>query len=223
MVYHIQSDKDENKEGKLEIRQITEDSVFTETYLMQKKRDEFFMNFKNKLFIAIKNTVFLYDYKTNKVLEMPTMTEDHKGGAFIHVPWNNSLYCISGLISILTEKISLENIDDLIAKKGLSKIGEWKTVAKVKSPRSYYSVCVIDTFMIYIILGFDLWKCEFLSTIEKFDTTNPDSQWTSIKIFSEKVIKLTFSGVIVTSDEECYILGGKDENNNDNSLIYVFD
>ncbi len=102
-------------------------------------------------------------------------------------------------------------------------MGEWKVTTKLKSPRSYYSVCVIDSFIIYLLLGFDLLKGEFLTTFERYDTSRQEESWVNYKILSEKPIKLTFSGVIVTSDEECYILGGKDEHNNDNTSIYVLD
>jgi len=151
------------------------------------------------------------------------MKEDHKGGSFIYVPGTNSIFCISGLISLLTEQLSLEHLDVSLNKRESRKMGEWKVTTKLKSPRSYYSVCVIDSFIIYILLGFDLLKGEFLSNFERYDTSKPDETWVNFKILSEKPVKLTFSGVIVTSDEEVYILGGKDEHNNDNTFIYVLD
>ena len=76
--------------------------------------------------------------------------------------------------------------------------------------------------IIYLLFGFDLYKGEFLSTIETYDTSNPNSQWTDKKIKYDKPIKLLFSGVISTSTGDIFILGGKDEHNIDSSSIYVY-
>ena len=150
------------------------------------------------------------------------MNEDHKGGCFIYVPGNNYIYSISGLVTPTVERLCLDNFNICLEKKQFDKLGQWNYKKSLKTARSYFSVCVINAFTIYVLLGFNLLRGEFISTIERYDTSEEDG-WEPIKIVSDKLIKLTFAGVLVTSDEECFILGGKDEHNNDNYSIFVFD
>jgi hypothetical protein len=204
-------------EGKIEVKRITDVCGFENTYCSQSKRDEFFLNFKDRLYISMKTSVFCYDYKTNIMSQLGRLNEDHKGGSFIYVPYMHSIYCVSGLMSIMTERLKLGKTVEQIAQN------KWEVVNKLVFPRGYYSSFVQNDCKIYIMLGFNLWDNEFLTTVDKLDTSDPNPEWKTLKIEGKSPPKLTFSTCVPIADEEVYILGGKDENNNDCGLVYSYD
>ena len=58
-----------------------------------------FLNHKNKLFIvtgANFNMFYYYDPKTNKIIRLPSLKENHCRGGMIYVKYFNSIFCISG-------------------------------------------------------------------------------------------------------------------------------
>jgi len=114
----------EEESKRLEVKNIQDNNKFLEDYINQEQKDEFFFNFKGKLFISIKTHVFIYDYETNKIVQFSSMADNHKGGSFIYVSSNSSLYCISGLYSYLVEKV---NIDKYSINSELSNY-EWTRV-----------------------------------------------------------------------------------------------
>lgn len=203
-------------EGKIEVRKFNDTCGFEKLYLVQSKREEIFLNFKEKLFIAMKAFVFLYDYKNNTMVKMDRLIEEHKGGSFIYVPFNTSIYCISGLMSVLVERLDINKSLDVTKSK-------WISVNKLNFPRAYYSSFVQNDCKIYIVLGFNMWDNEFLTTIEKFDTSDPNGKWLMVKLNTKKIPKISFSACVPTSDEELFIMGGKTDANIDNSIIYRFD
>jgi hypothetical protein len=146
------------------------------------------------------------------------LAEDHKGGSFIYVPNTNSIYCISGLMSVLTEKLKLNKNFDIDPEVN------WKPVNKLIYPRSYYSSFVQNDCKIYIILGFDLWDNEYLSSVDRYDTSAPGEEgWKNIKLKGDKIPKLSFASCIPCSDDEIYIIGGKDENHIENTFLFLYD
>ena len=62
LLFHFKSD---STIGQFEIREFNDNCNFSEFYIKQSKRDEFFINFREKLLIAIKNYVYEYDINTN--------------------------------------------------------------------------------------------------------------------------------------------------------------
>ncbi len=209
----------EEESKRLEVKNIQDNNKFLEDYINQEQKDEFFFNFKGKLFISIKTHVFIYDYETNKIVQFSSMADNHKGGSFIYVSSNSSLYCISGLYSYLVEKV---NIDKYSINSELSNY-EWTAVNKLPNPRAYYSHCVLNESVIYLLFGFNLHDLEYVTTLEKYDTNNPFELWKTIKIKGnfECPKHLTFTGLIVNTEEDVLVLGGKDEHNNDNDIIYT--
>jgi hypothetical protein len=202
-------------EGKIEIKKFIDTCEFEKKYLTQLKRDEIFLNYNERLFIAMKHHVFLYIYKTNTMIELEKLQEDHKGGSLIYVPYNNSIYCVSGLTTVLCEKMEL--IRHYVKFKP-----SWQSVNKLNFPRAYYSSFVQDESKIYLILGFNLWDNEYLNTIEKLDVSDPNPKWLNVKVEQKKIPKISFAACIAVAKEEVYILGGKDANNADNPIIYLY-
>jgi hypothetical protein len=165
------------------------------------------------MLISINNIVFEYSYKTNTVIEISRMLKDHKGGNFIYVPSNNSIYCVSGLVTATSEIMKLDKKYNYLSN------GEWKELSSLNKARGYYSVFVKNGSIIYVIFGFDVFSGDFLSTIEKYDTSLNDSKWSLINLESKKSINLIFSGVLPITDNEIYLIGGKDNQNYDNNSI----
>ncbi len=206
LIFHVNSDQ-------LEIRQFKDNCNFSDVFLNQIKQDEFFLNFRDKMLISINNIVFEYSYKTNTVIEISRMLKDHKGGNFIYVPSNNSIYCVSGLVTATSEIMKLDKKYNYLSN------GEWKELSSLNKARGYYSVFVKNGSIIYVIFGFDVFSGDFLSTIEKYDTSLNDSKWSLINLESKKSINLIFSGVLPITDNEIYLIGGKDNQNYDNNSI----
>ena len=204
-------------EGKMEVHKISDTCNFGKLYNSQLKRDEFFLNYRDQLLIAMKTATFLYDSKKNLMTRLQDLSEDHKGGSFVFVPYSNSVYCISGIMSILTEKLRLNKQNEF------EEDAPWKFVCKLSTPRGYYCSFVQNDSKIYIMLGFDLWNNDFLTTVDKLDVTKQKEEWMSIKIKCEKLPKLTFAACVPSSDDEVFLIGGRDDFNNDNSYIYLFD
>jgi hypothetical protein len=206
LIFHVNSDQ-------LEIRQFKDNCNFSDVFLNQIKQDEFFLNFREKMLISINNIVFEYSYKTNTVIEISKMQKDHKGGNFIYVPSNNSIYCVSGLVTPTSEIMKLDKKYNYLSN------GEWKEISNLNKARGYYSVFVQNGSIVYVIFGFDVFSGEFLSTIEKYDTSLNESKWCLINLESKKSINFIFSGVLPITDHEIYLIGGKDNQNNENSSI----
>jgi hypothetical protein len=206
LIYHIQSDK-------LELREMIDTCNFAEIYLNQSKIDEFFLNFREKLLIVLSNLVFEYDSRTNMISEVPGLNEDHKGGNLIYVPSKNSIYCISGLSTSLTEVLVLDK------KFHYPLVIGWSEVNKLHKARGYYSVYLQNESIVYAVLGFNLFSGQYLPNIEKFDTSKDKQEWTLINLSSQKLFFLSFAAVMPITDHEIYLIGGKDHLNNDNLTI----
>jgi len=199
-----------------EVKQFEGNNKFCEDYINQEQRDEFFLNFLGKLFISIKNHVYVYDNLTNIMYDFAAMIDNHKGGSFVYVPANKHLYCISGMHSQFVENISVEGL--VLPDKQKR---EWRVVNEIKKTRSYFSSCVMNESVIYLFFGFNLHDLEYHTTVEKYDALKPYEPWESITL--SMPLKLAFTGIIVSNDEEVYLLGGKNQQNIDNDTIYVID
>lgn len=206
LVFHVNSDQ-------LEIRQFKDTCNFSEVFLNQIKQDEFFLNFREKMLISINHSVFEYSYKTNTIVEIRKMQKDHKGGNFVYVPSINSIYCISGLVTPTCEVMKLDK------KCNYCSNGEWEEISSLNKARGYYSTFVQNGSIVYVIFGFDVFSGEFLSTIEKYETSLNNAKWTLISLASKKSFNLIFAGVLPITDHEIYLIGGKDNQNNDNNSI----
>jgi hypothetical protein len=141
------------------------------------------------------------------------LNEDHKGGSFVYIPWNNSIYCISGISSVLCEKLKLNKYH----KAGNS---EWIPDSKLENPRAYYATYVQNDHNIFIIFGFNFFMKEIASSIQKYDTKQPNAKWVYVLLKSEEIPKLIFATCIPSTDNEFYVLGGKDNLEKDNYVIY---
>ena len=93
----------------------------------------------------MKHAVFVFDSKTLAMSRLKDLQDDHKGGSMIYVPQDNSIYCISGLMSVLVEKIKLTKKFEIPLE------APWETVNKLLCPRAYYSSYVKNDSIIYII------------------------------------------------------------------------
>jgi len=148
--------------------------------------------------------------------KLKDLGEDHKGGSFIYVRHTNSIYCISGLASVLTEKLKLKKNFEISHEEN------WESVNRLIYPRSYFSTFVQNDCRIYLMLGFNLWDNEYLYNVDLYDTTSYEG-WQTLQLKGEKIPRLTFSSCIPSSDDEVFIVGGKDENHKPNETIYIYD
>lgn len=217
IVYRAVKDSLSGKvEMKFETQNIIDDVGFAEVYSKQEKRDEFYININEQMIIVVGQFVYVYKYKSRRIELINRTEEDHKGGSLVYLPHNNSLYCPTGLNTIFTEKIQLDEEFQIPIDS------YWEKINQLTSPRGYYCYFVQNDCKIYLLLGFDLWDNNFLTSIEKMDVTI-DEQWKSIKLRTGCIPRLTFAACIAISDDELLITGGKDRKNQTNNTIYAMD
>ena len=205
-------------EVKIEMKKIVDNCGFENQFKAHlEKRDDFSLNFREKLIVAIKHSVFLFDYVTGEMKKINELAEDHTGGSFVYVPFSNSVYCISGLSSTWTEVMQLNKNLEITTEC------TWQPLNQLNFPRGYYSTFVQNDTKIYLMLGYDLWDNEYLNSVVRLDTSAPYEGWKEIRLKGEKVPKLCFSSCIPCSDDEVYIIGGEDENLMENSIVYCYD
>ena len=206
----------EEKDQQLQLLKIDDTINFSNHFKTQIKRDELCLNFREKLIIAIKNAVFIFDSKNLTIIRIKDLKDDHKGGALIYVPFDNSVYSVSGLMSTLTEKFKLSKKMEFLPET------QWEIVNKLHSPRAYYSNFVKNESVIYTMFGFNLWDNEYLSTIDCLDVKIKHPKWHSIELKGKDIPRLSFTACIPVTDEDIYIFGGRDVNDIDNTDILYF-
>jgi hypothetical protein len=204
--------------GKLEVIKIIDECDFKSHFnTIATNREDFCLNLRDRLVIVIDKLCFLYTGKTNTINQLANLNDNHRGGSMVFVPMSNSIFCISGFRSTLTEKMFLgKNME-------FSETSEWVSVCSMAEPRGYFSCFVQNDSLIYSLFGLNIMKGDFVSNIQRLDTMAEEPNWVPIKIKSEKIPKLHFCACIPATDEEVYILGGRDEMKQENSIIYIYD
>jgi hypothetical protein len=203
---------------KIEMKNIFDNCGFGDKFKSHlEKRDDFSLNFREKLIVAIKQSVYLFNYTTGEITKINQLAEDHTGGSFVYVPFTNSIYCISGLSSTWTEVMQLNKNFEITPEC------TWEPLNQLTFPRGYYSTFVQNDIKIYLILGYDLWDNEYLSSVMRLDTSAPSEGWKEIRLKGEKIPRLCFAACIPCSDDEVYIIGGEDENLMENLIVYCYD
>ncbi len=213
LIYRSQSEI-----GKLEVLKMIDQCDFkTHFNTMTTNREDFYLNLRDRLVIVIDKMCFLYSAKNNTINKLANLNENHRGGSMVYVPMSNSIFCISGFKSPITEKMTLgKNME-------FSESREWVNVCSLNDARGYFSCFVQNDSLIYLLFGLNISKGEFVSNIQRLDTLAEEPNWITIKIKSEKIPKLHFCACIPATDEEIYILGGRDETKQENSIIYLYD
>jgi hypothetical protein len=210
--------KPSGNEIKIEMKRIVDNCGFESKFKSHlEKRDDFSLNFREKLIVAIKKIVYLYNYLTGEITKINELAEDHTGGSFVYVPFTNSVYCISGLSSTWTEVMQL-NKNFEITTECL-----WQPLNQLAFPRAYYSTFVQNDIKIYLMLGYDLWDNDYISSVVRLDTSAPSEGWKEIRLKGDKIPKLCFTACIPCSDDEVYIIGGEDENLMENPVVFCYD
>ncbi len=141
------------------------------------------------------------------------LEDNHKGGSLVYVPYDNLVYCISGVVTSAVETINGFNDPEFDSKKNKTELLQ---------PRAYFAPFVQNESKIYVILGYNYLKNQFSTTIEKMDISSSDKTWKEL-FFSHNltVPRLVFISCIPTSNDKIHILGGVDENYFINRAIYV--
>lgn len=200
-------------DGEILLREFEDKCDFGYFYNSQQKREQFSLNLKDKLLIVINKHIFIYDLETNTMNWNGVLEENHKGGSLVYVPYNNLVYCISGIVSSTVETINVLNEPEFDAKKSKTALSE---------PRAYFGTFVQNDSKIYVMLGYNYMKNDFMTTIEKLDTASSDRTWKELFFSKESTVpKLVFISCIPTSNDKIHILGGVDENYFVNRNIYV--
>lgn len=200
-------------DGEILVREFEDKCDFGYFYNSQQKREQFSLNLKDRLLIVINKHIFLYEMDSNTMNWIGELEENHKGGSLVYVPYNNMVYCISGIVSPLVETINALNDSEFDLKKGKTNLSE---------PRAYFGTFVQNESKIYVMLGYNYMKNDFMTTIEKLDTASSDKTWKELSFSNEFTVpKLVFISCIPTSNDKIHILGGVDENYLVNRAIYV--
>jgi hypothetical protein len=203
---------------KIEMKRIVDNCGFANQFKAHlEKRDDFSLNFREKLIVAIKHSVYLFNYNTGEMTKINELSEDHTGGSFVYVPFSNSVYCISGLSSTWTEVMQLNKNLEITTEC------TWQPLNQLAFPRGYYCTFVQNDTKIYLMLGYDLWDNEYLNSVMRLDTSAPYEGWKELRLKGDKIPKLCFAACIPCSDDEVYIIGGEDENLMENSIVYCYD
>lgn len=141
------------------------------------------------------------------------LEEDHKGGSLVYVPYDNLIYCISGINTNAVETINIFDEEENDTKKSQNALTE---------PRAYFTTYVQNDSKIFVLLGYNYLKNDFMTTIEKLDTASYDKSWKELYFYNERSVpKLVFTSCIPSSNDKIHILGGVDENYTLNKMIYV--
>ena len=139
--------------------------------------------------------------------------EYHKGGNLVYIPYDNLVYCISGILCSTVETINIFNDPDYDKKSSITQLSQ---------PRAYFGTFIQNESKIYVFLGYNYMKNDFMSTIEKLDTASHDKTWKELFFSNDnKIPKLVFISCIPSSLEKIHILGGVDENYLLNKLVYI--
>jgi len=200
-------------EGNILIREFEDKCDFGYFYNSQQKRELFSLNLNNKLILVVNKHVFIYDLESNSMTWNSILKENHKGGSLVYVPKHNLVYCISGIVSSFVETIDIFNDPNYEINKCENYLAE---------PRAYFATYIQNENKIFVILGYNYMKNDFMTTIEKLDITLPDKTWKELFFNNEFTVpKLVFISCIPTSHDKIHILGGVDENFFINRTIYV--
>jgi hypothetical protein len=141
------------------------------------------------------------------------LEENHKGGSLVYVPYDNLVYCISGILTSSVETINIFDDPDYEIKKSKTELSE---------PRAYFGTYVQNNTKIFVILGYNYMKNDFMISIEKLDTSSTNKCWKELFFINElNVPKLVFISCIPTSNDKIHIIGGLDENYFVNRAVYL--
>ena len=138
---------------------------------------------------------------------------NHKGGSLVFVPYDNLIYCIAGINTSIVETINIYNNPEYHKKINKTFLSE---------PRAYFGTFVQNDSVIYVILGYNYMKNDFMSVIERLDTKGKDKTWKELYFTNDfRIPKLVFISCIPSSANKLHVLGGVDENYYINRIIYI--
>jgi hypothetical protein len=167
----------------------------------------------DKFIIVIDKLAFLYNLDTNTMESKGTVSVNHKGGSLVYCPFDNLVYCISGISTNIVETLNIFNEE---------KFNESKSFTELTEPRAYFASYIQDKSKIWIFLGYNYINNDFITSIERLDTSSSDKTWKEFSFFNEdSVPKLVFVSCTPSSNEKIHIFGGIDENYFINKIIYV--
>lgn len=185
------------------------------------RRNELQLNLKKKLIIVFNKESYIYNLKTNemRVLALSALNDYHVNGNLLYVPYDNSIYCISGRYSYSVEKLKLPNL-----KCNFYNLSEkWSSVCILENTRAYFCSFVINKKIIYNILGFNYLLNEHCIDIVKIDVSLSTPTSISIKVAESHSPKLTLSSCLKFMDQNVYIIGGMYNEREKNPNVFMFD
>jgi len=218
MVYNpkITDENFDLSETKLKTIDFIDNCKFAKYYNENTNRSDIFLNLKDKLFSAIKTNVFYYSFKRNIINKLSSnLSFDHTGGSFVFLPLSSQIYCISGISTNTCEYIKLP-----IKEENLQ-MEVWTQGPLLSKSRAYFSTFVQNESIIYLIFGYDYIDASNILNLEKLDTNDSSPEWSIFKLNNtEKIPILTFFASLPATEDQILIIGGKDEYNQDNNIIY---
>jgi hypothetical protein len=215
LYYPLAIDADNNlyNQGQIKTVIFEDNCGFGYHYNTSNKRDIFSLNVKDTLIIVIDKSSFLYDLNTNTMKSKGSVSVNHKGGSLVYCPFDNLVYCIAGISTNIVETINIFDEENL---------EENKTYTELAEPRAYFASYIQDKCKIWVLLGYNYINNDFITSIERLDTSSSDKTWKEYSFFNEESVpKLVFISCTPSSNEKIHIFGGIDENYFINKVIYI--
>lgn len=175
--------------------------------------NELSISFPKLLILAISLKCYIYDFKLNTMRDFPSLNYDHEGGVLLYIPFDSSIYAISGKTTNTVERIRFSQIE----KKALS---NWETYYNLNPSRCNFSSFVVNNKIIYILLGYHYEEKKFSTTVRRLDVSHGD--WSFINVNEHKSPKLIFSSTIHFCEGGVFVLGGLKNYQEANGTVYLF-
>jgi hypothetical protein len=203
------------KSTKASLNKSTEKSTST------KKREELLLNHKKKLFIVMKKDSYVYDFKSNEIrrLSLLPLNENHAEGNLIHIPHDNSIYCIGGRLSCIVEKLKLPEKKE----KWFDLKESWTEVCSLEGNLGNFVSFIVNRKVLFIILGYNHTKKLHCNDVVKIDVSVANPTPVVIKLKDDQSPSLTMASCLKFMDTSVYILGGMHSQREKNLNVYVFD
>jgi len=203
------------KESNFIIKEFMDYVNFESEYNGRQERNEIFLNIGDAIIILMGKKTFLYDYKTNKMQLFNNTKFEHPNGCLINIPFNDTIYCISGRNTIEVEKIKLY-------RNSLNIINEWETTCPIQEPRSFFSAFVQNGKKIFLMFGYNFQDEKFIDYFSVLDTVEVEQIWTKVIVKCDKIPLMSCCGTMSFSPNNVYIFGGMNNNTERNNIVYRY-
>lgn len=177
------------------------------------KRVDVTLCINRSLIIIMKSYGYIYKYSSNEMKLFPNPKEDHEGGCLIYCSNDSYVYLISGVSSARVERIGFSFINNSFESF-------WSFTHDLNETRGHFSCFLVNSKLIYVILGYDYLNQSFCETIKRLDTSKSNESWVILPSNTKNCPKLCNAGIMLCSIDHVLIIGGLQANLDQNFSVY---